>query len=288
MKKRLLSLLLVLCMVLPMVPVGAIIAAAADAPAVTLYDADGGVFATLSGQRGDMVKLPAFTGTPDGKTFVGWDMTGDGKADHNDGATVIIPSRALELVPVFEEKVVIEEQPFVAGKVPFAGNEPVVSGGTVTWRAGWQVGFYNGNTFTPYKAQSGGINLHNGDAWGGQGGMYNAGSSYKIAMTKAPNYSTILYTMPFTGTVELGYDKLVSRRETNPSDVAATVALDVAIYVNNVKVWPTDAEWYHYEGTTVYPAGQNEHNEDALAYMMEKGMLMLMVWLLPLPLTVAM
>ena len=264
MKKKLLSLLLVLCMVLPMIPVGVIVAAAADATAVTLYKADGSVWQTLSGAQGTILDLPAYPAA-EGQDFAGWDLNGDGKADYADCGSLVVPAAALELKPVFAGKEV-----FVPGKTSFDGaNRPVTSGATVTFNGGWQMGYVSGAVFTAYNKYDGSnfICLNGGDVWGSHGGLYaNGGSQHgMIAMAKDGRHSTVAYTMPFTGTVELGYDQLISRRQVNPGDPANFVELDVAIYVNGTKVWPAESDWYHYKSAESH--ADAVYYEDVLAYM---------------------
>ena len=259
MKKKLLSLLLVLCMVLPMVPVGVLTATAAAAtPAVTLQHADGSTWKTMNGKQGETLTLPLYTGTSEGKTFAGWDMTGDGKADYVDGGAVVLPKTALTLKAVW--KTPDPDDKFVAGKTSFKDNLPTVSGSTVTYNNNWQMGYVYNGAFSAYSYYDNPF-IQSGDVWGTKGGLYHSYNTGRIAMAKDGYLSTIAFTMPFSGTVELGYDQLLPWRQANNDEKnnnvtpAGSTALDVAIYVNGVKVWPNDAAWYHYDDEKVLEAG---------------------------------
>lgn len=271
MKKKLLSLLLVLCMVLPLVPVGVLsVTAAAATPAVTLKNADGTTWQTMDGEQGETLTLPLYTVKNEGKTFAGWDLNGDGKADYVDGGAVVVPKNALTLKAVWTTP--DPDDKFVAGKTSFKDNMPIVSGSTVTYNNNWQMGYFYDGAFSAYAKYEAPF-IQSGDVWGSKGGLYTNG---KIAMAKNGYLSTVAYTMPFSGTVELGYDQLTSLRETNKKDengqdCANPIELDVAIYVNGMKVWPESGAYYSYKGTKTYSFEETSASEDVLDYMKKNG-----------------
>ena len=107
MKKKLLSLLLVLCMVIPMVPMTVL---AADTT-VIFRDVDGAVYEKVNANYGDLVECPAY-GVEDG-VLLGWDINGDGAADYSPDGTIVV------------QRGYTDDVKAVVGKAPDDGSTPV-------------------------------------------------------------------------------------------------------------------------------------------------------------------
>ena len=173
MKKRLLSLLLVLCMVLPMVPLTAITVFAAADVTVTLYKEDGSTLTTIQGAYGSGVELPEYT--PASGYLAGWDANGDGLVDYLPGAYVVMYNgvSSLKAIP----RAALTNLPEDGMTSSFVSNFPTKNESSVTFNGNWEVGLVKGGAYYPFTdsvSDKTFIRSVLGDAWV-YGGMYHAG-----------------------------------------------------------------------------------------------------------------
>ncbi len=211
--------------------------------------------------------LPEYTGTG---FFVGYDINGDGVVDAYEGSTIEIPSGVTEyIVDVVS-----------AGEDSFADYYPTynTATSTVEFHGSWTIGRYN----TSSGQYDMFVETNNGEhLWAsGAGGMWDAtgGGFYlgigKIAFSgctaEGAYVSQTQYTVKYNGVVSVDYARLTANRQVNPTSPENIIAYNLAIYKNGEKIWPTDTDWYVYEGETLYPIGEHG-SENILDQVREDG-----------------
>ncbi len=259
MKKKLLSLLLVLCMVIPMVPMTVL---AADTT-VTFYDVDGGVLETVSANYGDLVECPAYT--VEGETLLGWDVNGDGTADYSPVGTIVAQKGYTAVKPVLWVAPEEGHVPVDGEVSAFRDNLPAVDGTSVVFKGHWQVGSYPyaGGTFTAFDAYAsdtpnGGPRFVPASAGGSlwtYGGMYastdvnNPTRYYASAIASAAD--AMVYSFIRDAEIKVDFNNVAVFNE---GATGINLQVEFAIYKNDTKVWPEGDGWH------LYDCGCTTHN----------------------------
>ncbi|MBO5051539.1 MAG: InlB B-repeat-containing protein [Clostridia bacterium] len=259
MKKKLLSLLLVLCMVIPMVPMTVL----AAGTTVTFYDVDGGVLESVSANYGDLVECPAYT--VEGETLLGWDVNGDGTADYSPVGTIVVQNGYTTVKPVVWVAPDEGHVPVNGEVSAFRDNLPAVDGASVVFKGHWQVGFYPyaGGTFTAFDAYAsdtpnGGPRFvpasAGGNLWA-NGGMYistdanNPTRYYASAIASAAD--AMVYSFIRDAEIKVDFNNVTVFNE---GATGINLKVEFAIYKNDTKVWPEGDGWH------LYDCGCTTHN----------------------------
>ena len=156
-----------------------------------------------------------------------------------------------------DDEVVLD--PFEYGeKTAFTDHLPTYDSEAerVNWRGGWQVGVRENatDTFMPFAVMDeyDVISLA-GQIWGGAGGgLYIGHGAGKIAfsgcMPGGAYVSEVRYTAQHSGRAVLNYDQLYCIREGGSPDY---IGFSFSVYLNDTRIWPSDAEWVDYQSAEV-------------------------------------
>ena len=229
MKKRVLSLLLVACMLLTVLPAMAlpVVAEETEATGATIKFVNANVNPqvvvdeqTLSGDVMNFT-IPALP-----ENGLGWyHMAPDGTIRE---ASTYWGEAAADMTFYL-----------VSSKAPFnpSTNWPVFEGSTLLgWRGGWSAGSYIADAYVPFNNIGSGI-LQNKSAWT-YGGIYVSTQGYRM-LTVAQGALALSYNAPVSGDVELDFDVL---KAANVWDDGLYTDITMAIAVNGVIVWPSAAK----------------------------------------------
>ncbi len=259
MKKKLLSLLLVLCMVIPMVPMTVL----AAGTTVIFYDVDGGVLESVSANYGDLVECPAYT--VEGETFLGWDVNGDGTADYSPVGTIVVQNGYTTVKPVVWVAPDEGHVPVDGEVSAFFSNAPVINEGQVVYNGNWTLGYMNGSTFAPYNkvltpahvdnTHQGLTNQDYSDLWA-VGGMYyntnpSAATRYYTQAVPDGKTTALEYAFNRDASIKIDFNNVTVMREGGSG--TKHIEMDFAIYKNDTLVWPVgeadvDGDgWYTYD-----------------------------------------
>ncbi len=255
MKKKLLSLLLVLCMVIPMVPMTVL---AADTT-VTFYDVDGAVYEEVSANYGDLVECPAYGVEDD--IFLGWDINNDGTADYSPDGTIVVQRGYTDVKAVIWKTPAAPVAPAVpSGTSAFYDNLPTYNNNAdAVFNGNWEFGSFRASDgfYKAFTACAGGAF---GDLWS-TGGFYNnhdtAASHYRTFAVPDNYFTSLVHRFDYDASLTLNFNNVTVIREDNTAiagkpEFYKAIQMDFAIYKNDTLIWPlgdADADgdgWHTY------------------------------------------
>ncbi|MBQ8351282.1 MAG: hypothetical protein IJY20_04475 [Clostridia bacterium] len=196
--------------------------------------------------EGGAVVLPEYTGT---QLFRGWDVNGDGVADIRAGAT--LDATTFDADIIYANAVTVGTTKW-ADHIPTldANNMPIFTGN-------WQTGVFDTSTgtFALFGAEADAYRIitTSGSVWGGAGGgLYvdNGKIAFSGCTAEDSFMNEINYTAEYSGNVQFDLDKLVLRREGAKAE--DYISFNFAVYVNDEKVWPADADMFNITSPNMY------------------------------------
>ncbi len=229
MKKRVLSLLLVACMLLTVLPAMALPVVAEET------EATGATIKFVNANVNPQVVVDEQTLSGDVMSF-----TIPALPDNGLGWYHMAPDGTIREASTYWGEAAADMTFYlVSSKAPFnpSTNWPVFEGNTLLgWRGGWSAGSYIADAYVPFNYIGGGI-LQNKGAWT-YGGIYVSTQGCRM-MTLAQGALALSYNAPVSGDVELDFDLL---QAANVWDDGLYTDITMAIAVNGVIVWPSAAK----------------------------------------------
>lgn len=190
-------------------------------------------------------QLPAYTGIA---LFRGWDINGDGVPDMQPGATIDLTAYDSDII--YADAITV-------GKTSFADHEPTLDAEKMPVYSGnWEIGAYDvmAGQFTRFDSKADDYNIitTGQNVWSGNGGGFYAGNgmiAYSKCTAAGGFMNEIRYIAEYSGKITLGLDELQLRRQgaRNPD----YIGFNMAVYINDVKVWPLDEEMHLFQNDTV-------------------------------------
>ena len=263
MQKRILSLLLVLCMVLSLVPSMVLPLLATDGtdgddtttgentPAeeavISYRDKNGVLIGYYPCHVGDEMPTPNF------QTDGGYDVDGDGVADEI--PATVTGSMTLKAITEVYSRFDANYPTFGADiSTTFKGNWKTVKG---AWNVDYAVDTVTPLTWTHTVDMDvfAKPTLIGSDAtlWKANGGGFYSYGKFVVRTTASLTGVGAMYTAPFSGTVDIGFTNIQVKREGAKADSVASEYF--AILLNGQVIWPATGTPWQYVGETVYAAG---------------------------------
>ena len=263
-KTRFLSALLALVMVVLLLPAAMPVMAEEDAIYVTLVDTEESNTVSYEVAPNSTFTLPLYNG---GETlFYGWDADGDGMIDYADGATMAIGEESVTLHMIHGSSKFHEQLPY------WDETKDVV-----VYPGDWMYGLWKKSTneYLPARYYSTPFVSANYSVWGNGGGLYVNSLLGTIAASGNLDYEggytgdvgegdyiiSLQYTATRDGNIALNFEQLTIGRELLLSEelTASAFLVGFAVYVDGVKVWPSEGEkeYYWFDSSKVMADAEN-------------------------------